>query len=375
VDRGRAAHAVVEVDGHVPAVGPALERDEAGEEQLLPWRGGNEAAQVQGRRPEVAVASEPAARPPHLELVLPPGARVAPGVPRVPPQRHAHPEEGVVVVRKYEALTFPRPWSPNHRIGFFVESPELLHAAGLAERDDRLQLALERPDGTLLTREVRAAADPPEGEPLALLDRSRVVDFAAENASPVPLALAEPRRFFRALPLPGLDAFYVQLRKNAPAHLRFDGGGDLTTTRAFFERLPRLVPGRIFALASSRTFSAGLASLGYLKQAGGERVTIVGEPVGDRLEFRAEGSLLDLPDSGAVLLYATDRHDYRTGCPEADCHDPIRRHPIRVASLDPDVPAPLTFAAYRAGRDPAMEAVREALASFSRAGPSTPGRP
>jgi hypothetical protein len=91
-------------------------------------------------------------------------------------------------------------------------------------------------------------------------------------------------------------------------------------------------------------------------------VTIVGEPVGDRLEYWAEGSLLELPDSGGVLLYATERHDYRTGCPEADCHDPIRRHPIRVASLAPDIPAPLTFAAYRAGRDPAMDAVQEALA-------------
>jgi hypothetical protein len=273
-------------------------------------------------------------------------------------------------------------------IGFFVEAPELLHAAGLARRDDRLELVLERPDGSLFSREVAASADPTVGDPLALLDRSRVVEFAAENASPVPLALAEPRRFFRALPLPGIDACYVQLRKNAPApgedlaaflssveselarsrprhavvDLRFDGGGDLTTTRAFFERLPRLVPGRIFALASGRTFSAGIASLGYLKQAGGERVTIVGEPVGDRLEYWAEGSLLELPDSGGVLLYATERHDYRTGCPEADCHDPIRRHPIRVASLAPDIPAPLTFAAYRAGRDPAMDAVQEALA-------------
>jgi hypothetical protein len=283
-------------------------------------------------------------------------------------------------------------------IGFFAESPELLHAAGLATREDRLALGLGLPDGTRITAEVPARLDPPEGSPLALLDRSRLVAFAAENASPVPLALADPERFFRAFPLCGLDAFYVQLRKNAPApgedlaaflssveselararprhavvDLRFDGGGDLTLTRAFFQRLPGLVPGRIFALASGRTFSAGISSLGYLKQAGGDRVTIVGEPVGDGLSFWAEGALLELPDSGGVLLYATERHDYRTGCPEADCHDAIRRHPIRVASLEPDVLAPLAFADYRAGRDPAMEAV---AASLGEGVPSVPGRP
>ena len=32
-------------------------------------------------------------------------------------------------------------------------------------------------------------------------------------------------------------------------------------------------------------------------------------------------------------------------------------YPVHVDTLDPDVPAPLTFAAYRELRDPAMEAV------------------
>jgi hypothetical protein len=50
-----------------------------------------------------------------------------------------------------------------------------------------------------------------------------------------------------------------------------------------------------------------------------------------------------------------------TGCPEADCHRSIREHPIRVPSLEPDIAAPLTYADYRAGRDPALDAVRKAL--------------
>jgi hypothetical protein len=44
----------------------------------------------------------------------------------------------------------------------------------------------------------------------------------------------------------------------------------------------------------------------------------------------------------------------------------VVRNPIRVRSLEPQVPAPWTVAAFRAGRDPAMEAVRALL---GRAGP------
>lgn len=78
---------------------------------------------------------------------------------------------------------------------------------------------------------------------------------------------------------------------------------------------------------------------------------------GDRLEFWAEGRFIELPESGAQILFATERHNYMTGCQEDDCHGSIRRHPIRVATLDPDYPVTLTYADFAAGRDPAMEKV------------------
>ena len=53
------------------------------------------------------------------------------------------------------------------------------------------------------------------------------------------------------------------------------------------------------------------------KQAAGDRLAIVGEPIGDRLEFWAEGDIMRLPGLGALMLYATERHNYMTGCPEA----------------------------------------------------------
>lgn len=279
----------------------------------------------------------------------------------------------------------------NEWLGFFLESPAILHAAGFAKAEDRVDVQLELVDGSKITRTLMAALDPPKGELFAFLDESRLVAFASENvAQPdgVPFYLRSPDNAFLARVIEDIDAVYLQLRINKsfydqriedflagvhdtlkkakPSHvivdLRLDGGGDLNTTREFFQSLPTLVPGRIFVLTSGRTFSAGIASAGYLKQAAPERVTIVGEPIGDELEYWAEGGFVELPVSKAVLMFATERHNYVTGCQEPDCHDSIRRHPIRVQSLKPDIAAPLTYADYRAGRDPALEVVRKALA-------------
>jgi hypothetical protein len=156
------------------------------------------------------------------------------------------------------------------------------------------------------------------------------------------------------------------IEETKPQHLvldlRLNGGGDLTQVRDFAERLPKLVKGRIFALTSPWTFSAAISTLGYLKQAAPDRVTIVGEAVGDRLVFFAEGKSVTLVHSKESFLHATERHDYRNGCADfKDCHRPVVSRPIAVTSLDPDIGAPWTIEAYRAGRDPAIEAVAEAL--------------
>jgi hypothetical protein len=276
-------------------------------------------------------------------------------------------------------------WAP-----FFLESPALLHAAGFAKRPDRVdvefKLVNNAPDGLTL----EAKLDPPKGEIFDFLDNSRLVTYADANvAKPavVPFYLSQKGQAFLSAELKDIDAHYVQWRlnksfydqkietfladvqakmrakrrQNVIVDLRLDGGGDLNTTRDFLQALPKLVDGKIFVLTSGRTFSAGIASAGYVKQAAPDRVVIVGEPIGDFLEFWAEGGFIELPASKAYLLAATERHNYMTGCQEADCHSSIRNFPIRVKSLEPDIAVPLTNADYRAGRDTALEAVRKAL--------------
>jgi hypothetical protein len=148
--------------------------------------------------------------------------------------------------------------------------------------------------------------------------------------------------------------------------LRLNGGGDPTQARDFAESLPTLVPGTIFVLTGPATFSAAISTAGYLKQAAPDRVRIVGEPVGDRLEFFAEGRTTTLQHSGAVVLPATERHDYRAGCRQhTDCHAPVVARPIAVPTLEPDIAAPWTLDHWRRGLDPAMQAVAAALAGSS----------
>jgi hypothetical protein len=203
-----------------------------------------------------------------------------------------------------------------------------------------------------------------------------------------PWSLQEPDRAFRMRDAPEIDAYVIEMRQNTSSEdtdiaefmldslenvrtsgrrnivldMRMNGGGDLNNTRAWVRRLPRAAPGRVFVLTSPWTFSAAISTVGYLKQSAPDRVVIVGEMVGDRLDFHAEGDTFTLPNSGGAVLPATERHDYRTGCRNIEnCHGSVVRHPIEVQSLAPDINAPWTIEAYRAGRDPAMEAVAAAL--------------
>ncbi len=282
----------------------------------------------------------------------------------------------------------------DRQLPFLLESPEQMQALGVASQPSSATYRFELRGRTI---ERRVAARPPEAQREAAgtsrwlyADPLTTDDGAWKHvASPAraPWAFQEIQKLFRTRVDTALDAVVVQMRANfsgasqdigefmraatdeirrvRPRHIvldiRTNGGGDLNNTRDFVKSLPQLVPGQIFVLTSPWTFSAAISTTGYLKQAGGDRVTIVGEMVGDRLEFWAEGRLARLPASGAAMSYSTQRHDYKTGCkPYTDCHGPVVRNPIAVPSLAPDILAPITIESLIAGRDPGMEAVQAA---------------
>ncbi len=273
----------------------------------------------------------------------------------------------------------------------FLESPGQMHALGLVRDPARARYRFVMPDGA--TREAELAGEAVAGMEhgsLGAMDPEAGEGWRSVLASSkAPWALQQFHDRLRRVDAPEIDAIVIQLRamldgdvpiarfleeadsvrraagrRNVVLDLRFNGGGNLQLARDVLVALPSRLPagGRIIVLTSPFTFSAAISSTGYLKQAGGDRVTIVGEEVGDRLEFWAEGQPVGLP-SGSLALPARQRHDYANGCRAySDCHQPVVQHPIAVSTLAPDVSAPWTLETYAAGRDPGMEAVAKLLA-------------
>lgn len=281
-------------------------------------------------------------------------------------------------------------------VPFLLESPEQMHALGLAAGAGAATYELELPNGRRVTRRLvaeraeltsrmagsgrwmyPAAAPGDSGRWRTLLPAARTPWALQEFGTPfrwrrdaqLDALVIELRQVVDAAGHP-IGAFLAAMENELRTHpvrhvvldLRMNGGGNLQTARDFAARLPSLVPGRIFVLTSPWTFSAAISTTGYVKQAAPDRVTIVGEEVGDRMMFWAEGPPIVLPQSGIMIGAGRERHDYAGGCREyTDCHGPVVRVPITLPTLAPDLPAPWTVEAYREGRDPAMEAVAKAL--------------
>jgi hypothetical protein len=140
--------------------------------------------------------------------------------------------------------------------------------------------------------------------------------------------------------------------------MRFNGGGDYTTTAGFMRDLPALIApsGRVYILTGVDTFSAGITSTALVEQAAPERVIILGGAVGDRLSFFSEGGDGCLPHARLCVSFARGKHDYGEPCTDwRTCYWINYAFPVQVRSLAPDETIGLSFVEYAHGRDPAFE--------------------
>lgn len=271
-----------------------------------------------------------------------------------------------------------------------LESPALLEAAGMASSREALTLSGVLADGRPYRRRIAAEERdrsawisstprtlfpaPHDGRMISLLQQSdRLPVYLRDHAHLFSTAELPERGYYIGLsanadadegPIAAfLDGALTHVRNAHSAFvvldMRMNGGGDYTTTYAFAHALPEAAAGApIYVLTSAWTFSAAITTVAALKDAGGRQVIIVGEPVGDRLNFWAEGASFELPNAFLLVHYATGRHVYNGACRDTNtCFWLNYLYPVRVQTLAPDIAAPLTFAAYREYRDPALEAV------------------
>jgi hypothetical protein len=156
------------------------------------------------------------------------------------------------------------------------------------------------------------------------------------------------------------ERLLAALERDHPAtfvlDVRFNTGGNLELAAGLMKQLQERTRGMTrFVITGRSTFSAGITAVASWRQAGS--VTIVGEPVGDDLEFWAEGGNMRLPSSGFDAHFANQAHSYSP----APCPTPDRCYDLSSSSIDPDLPASASWSDYMLRRDPAMAAVLEQL--------------
>jgi hypothetical protein len=269
---------------------------------------------------------------------------------------------------------------------------DLLYGIDVAPDTRRSTWTVETPAGDVITRRLEpytpAASEPAvpvtrwlSSEPLTgMQGQWRTV----EPAPHLPMAWTDFDKAFRSLPLAGTCLQFVQFKSNSDrggqkikefvsgaqrqlqqirpcgviVDLRYDGGGDYVNTYGFAHDLPKLIPpgGRIVVLTGPATFSAGISTAAAVKHAGQGRVVIVGEPVGDRLQFYSEGGSACLPNFPLCAAYETGKHDYQHACTDWDvCFWLNYFFNFQVKSLDPDEVIPLSFRDWRSGVDPVLD--------------------
>lgn len=286
----------------------------------------------------------------------------------------------------------PRNHYDQFKAVFFLESPEILHAAGFADASDRETLHVRAQDGS--ERDVTIAADKANADAPRVYSDSYLsplpIDGEEKDWKPLlakdakmPLFLRDYTNPFQTEWWADRKTLYVQFRDNAdePGHpigafvdqveneiadhkprfivldMRLDQGGNFTKNASLMKHIADDVE-HVYVLTSAWTFSAGNVSVALAKFHGGNKVTIVGEPVGDRMRIWAEGNDLLLPNSKLDIGFATGLHDYTKSCfGEPGCFWVMYAYPMQLKSWMPDISVPYTFADYAAMRDPALDRV------------------
>jgi hypothetical protein len=296
------------------------------------------------------------------------------------------------VMSRLETL---RGGTPGWRKGYaslYITMQDMLYGLGIAPDMDHSTWTVVTPSGATVTRTLSAYATPKD-EPYVMTKRwysSEPLEGLTKGwrvyqpGAPLPITLVDFDKAFRRLRLSHSCTMLVQLKENddagkqkladflaateedmkrhPPCNLIFDNryndGGNLTKSYWFGNRLPDLVApgGRTYMITGPWTFSAGISTTTYVKQTGGDRVTILGEPVGDRLQFFSEGNRGCLPNYALCMSYQTGKHDYQHPCRDPDvCFWVNYVLFSRVKSIDPDETITLSFADWRKGRDPVFD--------------------
>jgi hypothetical protein len=278
-------------------------------------------------------------------------------------------EEVLKAMEPYVHRDRGNPMGPKAGLPYRIRMLAVLHAAGLVKKPDRVTLTVRDLTGT--TRDVEIAADPKEPDIWNKLPApASWVTFTATLKEPPPYVRhMDKAQWFEYLPerktvyfqfnkvrndsQEPLERFAERLFKFIDEHeveklvidMRWNNGGDtalgqplllgLIANRKVNQR------GKLFVLIGRRTYSAAQNMATYF-----ERYTnaiFVGEPTGSSPNFVGEEVPMTLPYS--KVMANVSHLFWQSSWPQDQR--------IWIA---PQIYLPPTFADFRAGRDPALEA-------------------
>ncbi len=228
--------------------------------------------------------------------------------------------------------------------------PAALAQLGFAPIDDEIQYQFQRADGRTTNTTVSTADAVPTSEFYPRNEHGQVDpvwnfngfveihqcsndDLAVKLPSFFdPGECAFPEAIDRAATLvrSRRDSFFV-------VDVRGNTGGDFLVTMPLIDAIAESAQVNGCAvLVDKFTFSAAIVFVAILRYRLGRRLQIVGEEMGDGLRFFAEGGLIDLASSGAVVRYSTALHDWETGLDDPTTPSEIARQIVPVGKLEID---------------------------------------
>lgn len=280
----------------------------------------------------------------------------------------------------------------------YMESPEIMHAAGLAPSPDALLVSVVDADGnarnvTLAAEYSLAQMDLPRRRPWMTLVPTAMPDEGGDwrrtllfDDGEAPLYLRDtdenffwqetnsgvylrPQLLLERKEMPIAEKFedILAAAGDQPfdfmaVDLRWSPGGDYTRVIDFVKAAPGAIKedGRLYIIVGPQTFSAALVTAAFLKHYGRDKAVIIGAPMGDDEQFWAETGLpFALPNSKFRISYATGYHDWENGCTGKHeyCFDQNLIHEVPAGSLALNVLLEPTYADYASGRDIVMDYV------------------
>jgi hypothetical protein len=273
-------------------------------------------------------------------------------------------------------LTRDNAYTPLATVAAWLRRTAYLHAVGVAARPDGVTLTVRPPGGEVTDVEVPAEPPVPAENWMSALPRPWPHGIRPGSVRPpveVPAYLRDVGNPFwfeyqaagnlvyfqfngvRDKDDETLAEFYPRVFAAVAEHhadalvidLRWNGGGNTFLAQPLIERALAHPEVRLFVVVGRKTFSAAQNTATLF-----DRYTdalFVGEPTGSAPNFVGETVPFRLPESG-ILVNVSDLW-WQTSWPFDN----------RVA-IAPRIYAPPTAADYLAGRDPAMDAIREHLA-------------